>query len=604
MTVQDMKKLLFGKTELDVDHSLIKKKRDELISQRGKKTIDPSDNIEHFKLLIQLSKEAELGAGIEVMLNVDILASQFDYTTFASCMKDDVWNRCLEYMDHLITLLEEHPEVELYDTLKDDEENYSSPDRPYKIHGNILVFVERMDEEFTKVLQATDPHSTDFVTKLEGEARVEKIIKRVQEYLEKRHAGTGPTVLCRMYIRRIEHLYYKIDRKAYGVPQSPSVEGPDDKEEGKEELSASAVLSKLTKFIYNCQTADHSTLSRIRTRAILCHIYHHALHNRWYQARDLMMMSHLQESINLADVVTQILYNRVLVQLGMCAFRHGMIKDAHDALVDIQSSGRSKELLAQGQGRHERSAEQEIIERRRQIPFHMHINLELMECVYLTSAMLLEIPYMAAAETEGRRRMISKSFHYQLKNREKQPLVGPPDSMREHVVAAAHAMLKGDWKNCRDYILSIKAWDLFLNVEQLKEMLARKIQEETLRTYIFTYGETYDTLSLVSLSEMFELPLKTVHSIVSKMIFKEEFLASLDEPTQMIVMHHAKPNKLQCQALLIADKIQVLAEHNEELMKIKHAGPWNVQGHGGQMRQQQAGGGAWQGKHRRPVQGR
>ncbi len=45
--------------------------------------------------------------------------------------------------------------------------------------------------------------------------------------------------------------------------------------------------------------------------------------------------------------------------------------------------------------KHERSAEQEKLERRRHVPFHMHINLELMECVYLTSAMLHEIPYMA-----------------------------------------------------------------------------------------------------------------------------------------------------------------------------------------------------------------
>ena len=49
------------------------------------------------------------------------------------------------------------------------------------------------------------------------------------------------------------------------------------------------VIDKLCKYIYS-----HDNTDRLRTQAILCHIYHHAIHDNWYEARDLMLMSHLQ----------------------------------------------------------------------------------------------------------------------------------------------------------------------------------------------------------------------------------------------------------------------------------------------------------------------
>ena len=83
-----------------------------------------------------------------------------------------------------------------------------------------------------------------------------------------------------------------------------------------------------------------------------------------------MLMSHLQETIAQADIETQILYNRTMVQLGLCAFRQGMISAAHSALHDIWAGGRVKELLAQGivnQRNQEKSAEEAKIEKRRQV---------------------------------------------------------------------------------------------------------------------------------------------------------------------------------------------------------------------------------------------
>ena len=63
---------------------------------------------------------------------------------------------------------------------------------------------------------------------------------------------------------------------------------------------------------------------------------------------------------------------------------------------------------------------------------------------------------MIAHEMDARRRMISKNFHHVLRVAERQTLAGPPESMREHIVAASKAMKTGDWKSCKNFIINEK----------------------------------------------------------------------------------------------------------------------------------------------------
>ena len=53
------------------------------------------------------------------------------------------------------------PDLTIAETISEDQEQYESP--PYQMHGCILTLVERLDEEFTKLLKECDPHSNDYV---------------------------------------------------------------------------------------------------------------------------------------------------------------------------------------------------------------------------------------------------------------------------------------------------------------------------------------------------------------------------------------------------------------------------------------------------------
>jgi translation initiation factor 3 subunit C len=470
--------------------------------------------------------------------------------------------------------------------------------------GSLTLHMSMLEEEYTKSLQHISQHSEEYIARLRDESKLVHLLSKIQSYLEREGANEDAAKLAQL---RVEHIYYRHDSIAtmvekaseffekYGevsmlhpacvsnqpggtdftVSHPAAVSGTPsipDSESAVANADWTEVMNKLCTFVYK-----HGS-EQAKARATICQVYHHALHDRFLEARDLLLMSHIQENIyNIGDVTTMILFNRMMAILGMCAFRLGRLHEAHNCLGEV-CSGRVRELLAQGvsMGRFsDKTPEQEKAEKRRQVPYHQHINLDLLEACHLISAMLLEIPNMAAASVGGdafsgrRSRTISRTFRKYFDMYDHQVFTGPPEQTRDFVMKASKALALGDWKTCASMVTGLEVWNLVPGdnaIEQIKTMLTEKIKLEGLRTYLFAFSAQYDSLSLSQLCGMFEMSKNEVHSVVSKMMINRELFASWDQVTSTIVLRKVEPNSLQVMALQFAEKAANLVEANERLL--------------------------------------
>jgi translation initiation factor 3 subunit C len=582
------------------DAEKVDKKYKELVSRRGTKNYDRLKQVQSFHFLIEKCGTIVGASTPERILRLlfALVDAQFDANpNMATHMQIPMWKSCYNTFIRILEILKKEKQVSLVD-YEPEEEPVPAPDavydptKPVFVRGPLLPQLERLNDEFVKSLQFMDPHTQDYITRLRDELAFLKLARAIQDYfVETKHNDKATYVAA----RRLDHLYYKRERDAEDIAKAEEIARARAAAEDKKEPSAEAVSAVAAEKAKEKEekkepeeplnipdVADDTPLQvvvdaicnviykngddKLKRRAMLQHIYSLALHDRFFDARDLMLLSHLQDSIQLADAATQVLYNRALVQLGLAAFRRGRIVDAHNFLQEIVSLGRTKELLAQGMSsrfNQEKTPDQEKLERRRQVPYPMHVNLDVLEAASLISAMLLEIPSMAQNHHDPRRRVISKNLRKIMDGLDRQVFAGPPETTREHVVAACKALSRGDWQQCYDLLASLEMWKLVPKSEAVLSMLKRKIQEEGLRTYLFAFGQYYDSIKLAELANMFSLPDNAVHSIVSRMILSEELKASFDQPNNSLVMHRAEPTRLQYLSLQFADKAAVLVDSGD-----------------------------------------
>lgn len=598
------KNLILYADRKDVTYEMISEKLQDITASRGKKSTDRQEVVKHLSYIRTLSK----CPAQEVQVLLHIISAQFDMAGgMSSHMSVLTWRSCVANVLDLLTLLRVNANVKLVergDVASTPERDDILNGAPVELPGSLCAFVERLDDEYTKSLQNMDPHTKEYVSRLQDECFLLVLIHEVLKYYDllddaEHRVKLSLRLLSRLHTKTTashdamkrfasERLSQRAERlKVDAVSHESEVSNidvfyaADTSEILLTDVSAwfpsgyffpastlRAVMSRLTEYVY----ASGDQRSKVRT--ILYDTFHKAVCGKCNTAKDQILMSHLQESINNMDVDTQILFNRCMAQIGLNAFQQGDFSTSKSCLSELLASGKVRELIAQGTsaGKHtiERNYEQEKLERRRQFPFHVHINVDLLESMFLVSSMLTETHGMFVKNRQTRTG--NRTYLRLMEGFEKQTFNGPPEGLRDAVMCAAKHLIEGDWTTASQYITNMECWKLLPGSDDQRtsvlDLIVSELRREALRTYIFQRSSNYKTLCLQTLSSMFSLTEASVQAILNRLL-SVGISGSCDPPTSSFSVHFTEASTLQSAVTSFSEDLTVFLDANERSLGVK-----------------------------------
>eukprot|EP00834_Sanchytrium_tribonematis_P001999 NODE_55_length_29507_cov_0.809712.p2 type:complete len:720 gc:universal NODE_55_length_29507_cov_0.809712:23793-25952(+) len=377
------------------------------------------------------------------------------------------WKEARIHINCIFDILEDNRDIiihEMYeplpeeDSLLDENVSYENEKR---LKGSIIGIVERIDEEFTKLLQGIDQSDISSYQMIYGDEfyiielllRAVTVFNRQQDLLKSK----DKTGYCRLSIRLIEKLYYrpaKINQEIFKVLIS------SHKSKWTFEEDPFKLIVKECKFLVEQDD------KKISARACLCLFYHLAVNDDFENS--YKYLTHFYYSEYLTDINIFVLYNRTLCQVALCAFRHGKYEIVTELLEGFVQSAKIKELLGQTSNSfsesHVESDEFESTEKRKALPWHLHIPDDVIESVYLLSHMILDIPLLAMTHFETPATYFTDLYNEFIKN-----LVNsPPETNKDYVFLVTQKLLQGNWKDAFEIAKTLPIWGFTEDKSQME----------------------------------------------------------------------------------------------------------------------------------------